>query len=57
MTWLFTLLKAMTPTHVEHFIKGLKILLDELAEMAARTPNKWDDIAVEMMRKVFKVDE
>ena len=57
MTWLFTLLKAMSPTLVEHFIRGLKILFDELAELAAKTPNKVDDWGVDMMRKVFKVDK
>lgn len=57
MTWLFTSLKAMSPQLVEAFKSGLKDLLDKLEAMAKETPNKWDDMAVSMMKKVFKVDE
>jgi hypothetical protein len=56
MTWLFELLKAMSPTLVEAFKDGLKKLLDELAIKAAETDNKWDDWGVEMIRKVLRVD-
>lgn len=53
MTWLLKLLEQMSPQIVEAFKKGLGKLLDELAELAKETPNKWDDWGVEMMRKVF----
>lgn len=56
MTWLFELLRQMSPTIVEAFKAGLKKLLNELAEMAAGTENKWDDWGVEMIRKVLKVE-
>lgn len=57
MTWLFRLLESMSPQLVNGFKDGLKELLDKLAAMAAETPNKWDDIGVAMIRKVFKVDD
>jgi len=57
MTWLFRLFEAMSPTLVKSFEEGLKELLDKLAVMAKETPNKWDDLAIAMIRKVFKVDE
>jgi hypothetical protein len=57
MTWLFTLLTQMSPTLVEAFKDGLKKLLDELAEKAKATPNKWDDAGVDIIRKVLKVDD
>lgn len=55
MTWLFELLKQMSPELVKAFRAGLGKLLDELAEMAKKTPNKWDDWGVEMIRKVLKI--
>lgn len=57
MTWLFVTLKAMSPVLVEAFKDGIKKLLDDLAEKAKETPNKWDDMGVAMIRKVFKVDD
>lgn len=57
MTWLFELLKQMSPTLVKAFKDGLKQLLDELAKKAEETENKWDDWGVAMIRKVLKVDE
>lgn len=57
MTWLIVLLKSMSPTIVGAFQEGLKKLLDELAVKAAETENKLDDMGVDVMRKVFKVDE
>lgn len=57
MTWFYVLLTQMSPTIVEALKKGLKTLLDELAKMAEETPNKYDDMAVTMIRKVLKVDE
>lgn len=56
MTWLIVLLKSMSPTIVAAFQEGLKKLLDELAAKAAETENKWDDLGVEVMRKVFRVE-
>lgn len=53
MTWLFKLLDQMSPTLVDAFRDGMKQLLDNLAEKAAETENKWDDWGVEMIRKVF----
>ena len=57
MTWLFRTLEAMSPTLVKAFKEGLKELLDKLAGMAKETPNRWDDMGVSMIRKVFKVDD
>ena len=57
MTWLFRILESMSPVIVSAFKEGLKKLLDDLAEKAAETPNKWDDWGIEMMRKVFGIDE
>lgn len=55
MTWLFKLLEAMSPQIVKAFQEGLDKLLDELAEKAKQTENKWDDWGVEMIRKILKV--
>lgn len=57
MTWLFKLLKQMTPTLVEAFKEGMRDLCNDLAKKAAETENKWDDWGVEMIRKVFVPDE
>ena len=57
MTWLLKLLQQMSPAIVEAFKDGLKKLLDELAAKAAETDNKWDDIFVDVARKVFGVDD
>ena len=57
MTWLFELLKQMSPTIVVALKEGLRKLLDELAEKAAATENTWDDWGVALIRKVLKVDE
>ncbi len=53
MTWLFKLLNQMSPVLVVAFKDGMKELLDGLAAKALTTENRWDDWAVEMMRKVF----
>lgn len=53
MTWLLRILEPMSPQIVDAFKSGLIKLLDELAERAAKTENKWDDWGVEVMRKVL----
>ncbi len=57
MTWLFVTLKAMSPQIADAFKDGIKKILDDLAEKAKATPNKWDDMGDAMMRKVFKVED
>lgn len=56
MTWFFELLKQMSPVIVKALQDGLKNLLDELAQKAKETDNKWDDWAVAMMAKVFGIE-
>lgn len=56
MTWLFRILKQMSPQIVKALQEGLDELFDKLAEKAKETENKWDDWGVEMMRKILKVE-
>lgn len=46
----------MSPTLVEHFQKGLSELLSKLYADAKQTDNKWDDLGIEMIAKVFQVE-
>lgn len=55
MTWLLKLLEAMSPQIVEAFKQGMQKLLQALYEKALKTDNKWDDLGIEMMAKVFGV--
>ena len=57
MTWLFKMLVKMSPEIVDALKVGLKKLCDDLEEKAKKTENKWDDIAVAMLRNTLGVDE
>ena len=57
MTWLFKMLVKMSPEIVDALKVGLKKLCDDLEEKAKKTENKWDDIAVDMLRNTLGVDE
>lgn len=46
----------MSPQIVEAFKQGMQKLLQGLYEKALTTDNKWDDLGVEMMAKVFDVE-
>lgn len=56
MTWLRELLKVMTPNIVEAFQQMIKDGLQSLYDKALETDNKWDDMGIEIMAKVFGVE-
>lgn len=56
MTWLLKLLEKVSPDIVDSFREGLALLLDKLEEKAKATPNKWDDIFIDMARRVLLND-
>ena len=56
MTWLLKLLEQMSPQIVAAFQEMMKRGLQSLYEKALETPNKWDDMGVEVIAKVFGVE-
>lgn len=56
MTWFRELLKAMTPDIVAALKEMLRDGLNKLYAKALETDNKWDDIGIEMVAKVFGIE-
>ena len=52
-----TLLPQISPELRELFLKGMDSMIDRLEVLAERTPNKFDDLLVKMLRDVLQIPD